>query len=297
MRNVDNNNGKWPSEIKRTVSGGELLIEFKDKPGKKHNLRLLDPWALAELVNNKGPIDVIRFKLDATVKGSPEYVAFKRRVSYLKMNNPVGISIEIDGDKLLSESELFVRPQNEIVQPKVNRRKSKGVKEGRLEKDFQDWLYNSSGNHNNYRLAVFGEDFYKTKKKNFKLVREFPTGAFDKTVSEEGRILPTNFIDFVTRNKYGELSIIELKINDPKLEVISQALDYALYFRIYAEPLNKILMAEYNFQFDKGEVFNCYIVNNHYHPRFNEVFKYYMPKDEKVMKFRFKKITLGYAGG
>jgi len=74
-----------------------------------------------------------------------------------------------------------------------------------------------------------------------RIIREFPTGVFKDTISQNNRILPTEFIDVVTFNKHGNLAVIEIKLNDSQLEVIAQLLDYALFFRCYRDDLLPII--------------------------------------------------------
>jgi hypothetical protein len=38
----------------------------------------------------------------------------------------------------------------------------------------------------------------------------------------------------------------------------------------------------------------CYLVNNHFHDRFDDVMQYYIPKDESY-GFSIKKVVLGYS--
>ena len=61
----------------------------------------------------------------------------------------------------------------------------------------------------------------------------FITGEAEEKIKVAIRtqVLPTEFVDIVTLNKWGYLSVIELKLDDSQLEVVSQLLDYALFFR------------------------------------------------------------------
>ena len=102
---------------------------------------------------------------------------------------------------------------------------------------------------------------------------------------------PTEFVDIVTLNKWGQLSVIELKLDDSKLEVISQILDYGLYFACYHDKLLKFLSDHSGIKPIKDGIM-CYVVNNYYHQRFDNVFKYYSTKS-KSYKFKLLKVVLG----
>jgi len=191
--------------------------------------------------------------------------------------------------------ELLKRPPNEIVRNDYNERRDDD-KPGRLEKDFQAYLF-GKGKHDtirtNERLAILGEDFrdLNRKKDPFTMEREFPTGVFDGKKSRKTRILPTDFIDVVSFNKWRELSLIELKVNDSSLPVISQSVDYALFFAAYRKQLCDVLKKKLG-RSPKRKAFVCYIANNCFHKRFDCVAKYYSPINKKV-PFRIKKVVLG----
>ena len=106
--------------------------------------------------------------------------------------------------------------------------------------------------------------------------------------------MPTESVDIITLNKYGNLSVIELKLDDEQLEVISQLLDYALFFRCYIHLLKHIPVITETFgtNIRKEEIF-CYVVNNHFHPRFDKILKYYSTEN-KDYGFQLIKIVLGY---
>jgi len=146
----------------------------------------------------------------------------------------------------------------------------------------------------NERLAILGKDFFNLNRKNYALEREFPTGVFKKVKSAKTRVLPTEYIDIVTINKYKFLSIIELKLNDSQLEVISQLLDYALFFRSYIGQLKPVLNERFGKKMKAGNII-CYVANNSYHPRFNSILKYYSTEN-KGYGFELKRIILGETG-
>jgi len=123
-------------------------------------------------------------------------------------------------------------------------------------------------------LAILGEDFYQLQGKDLGVLREFPTGVFKNKVSNNTRILPAEFIDIVTLNKWKKLSIIELKVNDPSLEVVTQLIDYALFFACYIKDLKKLIEDNSSIKLQDSDEFVCYVVNNHFHPKFNNVLKW-----------------------
>lgn len=178
---------------------------------------------------------------------------------------------------------------------------------GRLEKDFQAFIFggtiiNSSKKTKQIdyksiyrRLGVLGIDFFQLRK-DYRLIREFPTGVFDKTISNKSRLLPTKYIDILAFNKYDELSIIELKLNDSKLQVISQLLDYALFAVSYKSQIVKAVDNHFGGSlYPKTLLLNpisCYVANNHFHDKFNDVAAYYSPK-KADFNLSFKKIVIG----
>jgi hypothetical protein len=264
----------------------------------KKNFREIDPWTLVifEDFKTKTKINSISLviNLNYSARNLKTYLEeFKQRMSFIALNNK-DINIEIyfnnKNVSLYKKEDLFKPKSNEILRDKINTRNADD-KEGRLEKDFQAFLFGGKGKtfeeRTNARLAILGDDFFKVKKENLQLIREFPTGVFDSRISNETRLQNTFYIDIVTLNKYKELSIIELKLDDPKLEVISQILDYALFFRRYLNQLKKLL-----FDF-KGNKINCYFVNNRYHSNFSKITKYYHTEG-KNYGFELIQLTLGY---
>jgi hypothetical protein len=266
----------------------------------KNNLRMLDCWGLAYIEFLKSHQDNLNprgLRIEIKNKGNINTFTLemlRRRVSFLNFNDNlinVELIIENKEDKLYSKDNLYNRPENEIIHQDIPDR-SFDDKPGRLEKDLQAFI---SRVKDNRRLAYFGSDFYKMKKK-YGLIREFATGVFTGQVKESTRILPTNFVDFVSFNKYRKLSIIELKINDSKLEAISQLLDYAIYFAAYRSQLNSLIIKKIGKE-------NCpssfidhpivgYLVNNYFHPKFGSIKKYYKT-DPKKDEFSLRQVTLG----
>lgn len=269
--------------------------------------RRLDPWGLAFRVEHGAKTNAINFaiagqmeKLYPNGRLHPELEAFRRRISFLSINNPeIQFKAVINGQtlKIDDADTLFVRPESE--EPiKDFQRIAQNNRPGRLEKDFQTWLYaddvkeiKEKDSNSNERLAVLGEDFLNLKNRSLGIIREFPTWAFYGKPSNDTRILPKNRVDIVTLNKHGYLSIIELKLNDPKPEVIAQLMDYSLFFRCYRNKLKPIIKERLGSD-PNGDDFICYVVNNHFHKRFDDVMKYYRPKNG-AWGFEIKKVELG----
>ena len=89
--------------------------------------------------------------------------------------------------------------------------------------------------------------------------------------------------------------MIELKLDDSKLEVMSQILDYALYFACYRDKLLKVIKKNSNLKPIEDKIM-CYVVNNRFHKRFDDIFQYYSIKD-KSYKFEIFKVTHGHKKG
>lgn len=306
----------WPNYFVYGVDGSSVTISANNKALDKKATRRLDPWGLAFLAEAEHrcgiKINDITFAVSGTIDETrpagrlvPNLEAFRRRVSFLSINNPnLGFVITFNGRPLeLDDADmLFARPENELIHERIDR-EARPNPPGRLEKDFQTWLSANDSEDTaeqdaktNVRLAVLGEDFFKLRKKNVGIIREFPTGAFDKGIStkltERSRILPTDFIDIVTLNKYGQLAVIELKLNDSQLEVIAQLMDYSLFFTSYRDRLWRILEEKLRATPKSNEII-CYVVNNYFHKRFDDVLSYYNPRDD-LHGFRIKKVLLGH---
>ena len=271
------------------------------------NLRKMDPWALYYkefLEEHHYIVTKIQLVLKSNSQYStPEFESFKRRISFLQIVNSK-LNFEIitanGPEALYNLKDLLNRPDNEIIIIKLNERDVKD-EPGRLEKDFQVFLFGGTlRNKDNpsvdypgiyRRLGVLGQDFYGLKD-SFKVLREFPTGIFDYIVSKKTRILPTYFTDIVAFNKRKELAVIELKLNDSKIEVISQLLDYALFFRAYKHQICKLIKDKYCPADFENKLIACYIANNRFHPRFDGIKKYYR-SDHARLGFKIHIITLG----
>lgn len=271
------------------------------------NLRKMDPWALCYkefLEEHNYVVHKIQLVLQSnSIYSAPEFESFKRRISFLRLNNP-GLDFEILKSNspvvLYNLNDLLNRPKIEIINPKLNDRNAKDVP-GRLEKDFQAFIFGGTLLDPNNpsidyagiyrRLGVLGQDFYSLKN-SFKVLREFPTGIYKRLVSKNNRILPTYFTDIVTFNKRKELAVIELKLNDSKIEVISQLLDYALFFRAYKTQICPLIKDQYcPANFEKKSI-ACYVANNRFHLKFNGIKKYYR-SDHARFGFKIHMIYLG----
>jgi len=276
--------------------------------GEKENSdvwKMADPWGFAvwhEIHNRLGGIKLgLRFEMpEPSERDLPKYEAFKRRLSYLAEVNESCITVVLSkcGDtvRLYRTQELANRPVNEVVREDFGRR-SDTDKPGRLEKDFQTYLFGKGqdnvGKRTNERLALFGDDFSRIGviRPRIHVEREFPTGAFDRVLSKATQLLPTEYIDLVTINKHKEIAIIELKFDDNSLEVVAQLLNYALFFFSYKEKLTPLI--------DKRLGCSCrdyrikaYLVSNVFHPRFVDVWRYYCRGGDAHFGMRI--VRMGY---
>ncbi len=308
VEKINSSKGKpwrWPSCFDYGLKGDHVFIET-NKKFKKKDFRRLDPWGIAfhnHVQKELGKeIDNISFivKADDSKRIGICMEAFKRRISYLNIiNSKLDIKIYCNSTllDLYNLKNLYLRPLKEILHDysKMPARQDKDTS-GRIEKDFQTFLFGKGLDINveertNERLAILGEDFFNLKKKSIKILREFPTGVFKDDVSEAKRILPTEYVDLVTLNKRRKLSIIELKLNDVKLEAISQILDYGLFFRCYRVAIFEAIQKLFKCR-PRGNDIICYLVNNRFHDRFDDILRYYRASNEKD-HFAIKKVVLG----
>jgi hypothetical protein len=296
LKQVESQLGKprgWPADFQYSIDGSVCAIEMKQGHDNLAAFRKMDCWGLAFFSESKSELqDEIRgisFRIpfglrDASIS---HLESFKRRLSFLNANNEdLGVELVHAGASapLYDSAALFSRPSNEIV---IDQMKDRSPNQpGTLEKDVQTFLF--GGGESNRRLALFGEDF-ASMPPNLGIEREYPTGVFDTERSEKTRILPTYWTDIVTLNRYGDLAVIELKLDDTSLEVISQILDYALFFSGYIDRLRPVLA-------DRGVVPRtdrvvCYVVNNRFHPRLKTIAKYYATCSDNP--FQLRKVLLG----
>jgi len=306
--------GGWPNYFNYDIdSDNKIVISADISSLDKKAVRRLDPWGLAFLNDAKIEcgLDIrgIKFvisvpdnELKADGRLVPNLEAFRRRVSFLSINNPnlhFAITLNTKPIALDDSKMLFQRPDTEVVRgytkTKSVNSETEDNQEGRLEKDFQSWLcpkkQEGKATSTNARLAVLGFDFFNLKKAGFGILREFPTGVFlGKPPSEKNRVLPTEFVDIVTLNKHGSLAVIELKLNDPQLEVIAQLVDYSLFFRCYRDMIWSTISETLH---PKNKYIICYVVNNHFHKRFDKVFECYSPNGSSH-GFGIVKVILGY---
>lgn len=293
----------YPGFLKYNIENNDVIVELCKENISKKEFRRFDSWALAFVVEAEEELNIKINKLIFNISNDIDnfkydFEAFKRRVSFLNINNE-NIDYKIIVNKkwisLYDKDSLFQRPENEIIRTEINDRTDTD-KGDLLEKAFQAFLFGKdlgTVNRTNDRLAILGEHFYKSKGKECGVLREFPTGVFNKLVKEENRLTRTEYVDLVTINKYGNLSVIELKLDNSELEVISQILDYALFFRCYINQLSQLAEIKNAFgsNIRKEEIF-CYVVNNYFHPRFDRILKYYSTKN-KPYNFQLIKILLG----
>lgn len=297
-REVDKKRGTsgWPSDLTFKATEGADIVEVavSDAGSATDGFwKRIDPWGFAffhkaKEVTTKPLRLTFSLRSPDTPQAECQYEALKRRVSYLAEANRLQIAL-LKGDtedKLYSIKELTVRPDWETIHQDFKRR---GVNDtpGCLEKDFQMWLAGwglpkeSDARFTNERLALFGCDFVRVSKvksakdqNGFEVVREFPTGAFKDNVKESNRLLSTEFVDLVTLNKYGDLAVIEIKFDYANLEVISQVLNYALFFHSYRTQLTPLLDKKLACaKADRKLV--TYLVSNTFHNKFESVWPYY----------------------
>ena len=305
LKRFKGKSGGYPGEIDFDFpNGGKTL---RAKLGSKFNLKnfkSFDPYTLACLVEcNKltsVKISNVIFNVDHPVlddvKIRSYFESLKRRISFLSINN-VNIKFELtnrnENVKLYDKKSLFNRPSNEIIHSKASKR-GDDDEPSKLEKAFQAFLYGKGlKSRTNDRLTILGEDFINMKGKEVGILREFPTGVFKDKISTKNRILPTLFIDIVTLNNSKNLSVIELKLDNYELEIISQILDYSLYFSCYRNLLMKTpnISETFNLKDMDVDIF-CYIVSNKFHSRLDDILQFYSTKN-KSYGFSLKKILLG----
>ncbi len=313
-REVDNGRGKstgWPKCLKYKLIDRTATVTL---PGKKlqNDARKMDSWGIAFFDHCRkeaaNPPERLIFEITGTIpkQSLPKLESLKRRLSYLNCGDLVDTTLIIDGVKhpLYSRYELKNRPPIEVIRTDFAERSDEDTP-GRLEKDFQSYLFGKGKGKDdktvrtNERLAIIGEDFrdLNRKKEAFVMEREFPTGAFKGKKTEDSRILPTEYIDVVSFNKWGQLALIELKVNDSGLQVIAQSLDYALFFFSYRDQLWQLLEDKLKRRPKKKKIV-LYVANNCFHKHFDAVAKYYSPSDksDKSVTFDFdiKKVVLGH---
>ncbi|WP_243367358.1 hypothetical protein [Fundidesulfovibrio soli] len=280
----------------------EAICNVDSKPNVT-GFRTLDPWFMyfvsaLECETNKN-VGKICVKFNYEEDNVCNMRSLGRRLFYLAENNGWELDFMSAYGNKIELSNGLERESNEIIRVDYND-PGDNKENGRTEKDFQTFLFASSlaaqreGHNTNERLAIFGPDFFNLKKKKYPIAREFSTGAFAGEKAQANRILPTYFIDFVTINKYGQLSIIEFKLNDKKMECMAQILDYALFVLIHKKSFIDNLRGPFKSNVKEDGDFVCYIASNAFHKRFSEIEKYYAPNKENKFGFHFKKILLGY---
>lgn len=298
--------GGYPADFRYLLvekAGGtfELCIEDAGKSGNVW--KIADPWGFAafDAVHKSlnAPLS-LRFAMRTpSEKEMPKYEAFKRRLSYLSAINKTSILLSVGGQEecLYTMVELTSRPEAEVVRTNFVDRSDEDTP-GRLEKDFQAYLFgkglygeDNSGIRTNERLALFGQDFIGIGSKGLAVEREFPTGVFSEVVKESARILPTEYIDLVTVNRFNEIAIIELKFDDAPLEVIAQLLNYGLFFHSYKTQLTPLLDKRLHCE-SGGCSIKAYLVSNVFHKRFEAVWPYYI-----CGPIAMRQVVMGYMPG
>ena len=304
--NTKEKSRNFPRDINFSFSatGKELRSELTGKISK-NDFRGFEPWTLACIVEakQKTGIDVSKV-IFAVAKPQKtdrsfdlNFESFRRRLSFLSINNPaIKFELELNGNKVILDDKkaLFNRPANEIIRSEISEHSEENNPKF-LEKAFQSFLYGKELEiRTNERLAILGEDFYKMKGKDVGILREFPTGVFNEKIADATRIMPTEFVDLITLNKWGNLAVLELKVDNSVLEVISQILDYGLFFACYRNLIAEIPVIKNTFntkQIEKDDIF-CYVVNNRFHLRFDGIMPFYSTKN-KSYGFCFRKVILG----
>lgn len=293
----------WPGCLEYKLLSGTASVVLSNKKFFR-DARKVDSWGIAFFDHCRKTAAKPPTRLEVEITGNispnafPKAEALKRRLSYLNWSPEMDISFIMNGKSecLYERKELMHRPVQEVVRTDYKERSDDDVP-GRLEKDFQAYLFGKGKNDSvrtNERLAILGEDFrdLNKTKDTFVMEREFPTGVFRGNKARDTRILPTEYIDVVSFNKWRELALIELKVNDPGLPVIAQSLDYALFFFAYQKQLWDLLETKLKRRPQKKK-FILYVANNTFHSRFDGVAGYYSPSDKDV-PFDIRKVVLGY---
>ena len=151
--------GGWPNYFNYDIdSDNKIVISADISSLDKKAVRRLDPWGLAFLNDAKIEcgldirginfvISVPDNELKADGRLVPNLEAFRRRVSFLSINNPnlhFAITLNTKPIALDDSKMLFQRPDTEVVRgytkTKSVNSETEDNQEGRLEKDFQSWL-------------------------------------------------------------------------------------------------------------------------------------------------------------
>jgi len=313
VRSAKGKSGGWPASYDYDSTESKSIISLNGKKADKKAYRGLDAWGMAfvayveEKVQSK--IGYVAFEINDESKITPNIEALRRRISFLHINTEKIFSLKLNGENIPlydTEKSLFSRPNDEIIRSSNLKQRGDTHAKWLLEKDFQAFLFGNGfekdervrdlGRRPNGRLAILGEDFRGVNKKKYGVIREFPTGVFRSKVSEETRILPTEYVDIISLDKHGRLAVIELKIDDSSLEIISQALDYALFFACYSKQLMPFIKTNCNLSDNETlkDDFSIYMASNIYHPKMSNILPFYSTKNKKYL-FTFKQVFLGFS--
>ena len=293
---------RYPSTIDFNVDEKNKILTAKIKKQDKLNFMQYDPYTLAcieELYKECGiKVSTVCFIINQSKnfskKSDPHLNAFIRRISFLNINNDhlnFKIILNDKNESLLDKKSLFEEPIGKIKEENSARQDNTPFKS--LEKDFQTFLAPKkiSEKDINKRLSILGTDFNKTKLKKNDILREFTIRVFND--NKKSLYLPQWSIDIVSLNNNKEISIIELKF-DKKLDIISQILNYTLFFRCYREKLyDTIKTSNDNIRKRiKSKKISCYIASDDFHPKLDSILKFYCTTN-KNYGFVLKKIDLG----
>ena len=297
-------NRLFPEEYDYNFEPEKKIATISCSTDGAKKLRKIDVWSLAYveyLLQNELTSKVNGVKI-YVLKAYSKYAfeSLRRRVSYLNIVDN-GIKFELFHQRsqvTLDEKIELTRSEPNAITTKDIEERTHGAGAG-LEKDLQDFIARDPIVVDNSRLSILSFDFYREKKSRYGVLSEVPIGIYDTIKSEETRILPTYYIDFVSFTKEGNLAVIELKVNDQSLEVISQILDYALFAIKYKDQFCKLIKNNLSTQsllpikkkYMEKPV-KAYVVNNHFNKKFDGIFKYYTSSDIKI-PFSITKIALG----
>lgn len=96
-------------------------------------------------------------------------------------------------------------------------------------------------------------------------VRQFPANIFDGQINEKARITRKFWIDILTVNTAGQLSVLELKAGDnASLDLLAQAIDYGVFCHLFKKHIAKCWFPEIS-KASKSKV-AVYCIAEKFHP-------------------------------